>query len=276
MLTNTRFTIGEMARMHRIPESTLRYYDEKGIFHPTIVDPQTQYRYYTLDQFSMLDLIKFLRHLDIPLKQIKQYIDERTPSNVMDLLVRQKMLLEQKQKEIALMITRLDQNIDTIHQAFTRTKDTVNFKQIPKRTITSVEMDPSASTEMFEYCIHSLQNNRHLHDVSLFVGAIGVILSKEALLRKDYEASNRLFINVNYLSTLSENDHVIEEGLFVCAYHYGPYDQTPETYEMLIQKIEEQDYEIVGDGIEIVVIDLSMTSNPDEYISEIQIPVRKR
>ena len=29
MLLNKRFTIGEMAKMHNIAESTLRYYDEK-------------------------------------------------------------------------------------------------------------------------------------------------------------------------------------------------------------------------------------------------------
>ena len=32
MLLNKRFTIGEMAKMHNIAESTLRYYDEKGFF----------------------------------------------------------------------------------------------------------------------------------------------------------------------------------------------------------------------------------------------------
>lgn len=32
MLLNKRFTIGEMAKMHNIAESTLRYYDEKEYF----------------------------------------------------------------------------------------------------------------------------------------------------------------------------------------------------------------------------------------------------
>ena len=32
MLLNKRFTIGEMAKMHNIAESTLRYYDERGFF----------------------------------------------------------------------------------------------------------------------------------------------------------------------------------------------------------------------------------------------------
>ena len=34
MLLNKRFTIGEMAKMHNIAESTLRYYDEKIFIRP--------------------------------------------------------------------------------------------------------------------------------------------------------------------------------------------------------------------------------------------------
>lgn len=100
MLLNKRFTIGEMAKMHNIAESTLRYYDEKRIFHPSIVDPQTNYRYYTIDQFSLLDTIKFLRQLNIPLKEIKKYIDERNPTYALNLLEKQQEMMLKKQREI--------------------------------------------------------------------------------------------------------------------------------------------------------------------------------
>ncbi|MCR8845941.1 MerR family transcriptional regulator [Paenibacillus sp. SC116] len=276
MFTNTKLTIGEMARMHRIPESTLRYYDEKGIFHPSIVDPKTQYRYYTVDQFFMLDTIKFLRHLGISLKQIKQYVDERSPAKTLDILTQQKRLLEQKQQEIALTIAKMDHNIRVMTQAMTGTSHTVEFKRIPKRMITSVTITPDATDEMMEYYIYSLQNNAHLHDVSLFVGAIGVTVSKEGLLKGNYRAYNSVFINVNDMSPLIENRHVIEEGVFACSYHQGPYDQTKETYDLLLQAIEAQNYEVMGDSIEQGLIDLSMTNNPNDYISEIQIPVRER
>ena len=59
--------------MHNIAESTLRYYDEKE-FSSVHCDPQTNYRYYTIDQFSLLDTIKFLRQLNIPLKEIKNIL----------------------------------------------------------------------------------------------------------------------------------------------------------------------------------------------------------
>ena len=44
--------------MHNIAESTLRYYDEKEFFIRPLWT-QTNYRYYTIDQFSLLDTIKF-------------------------------------------------------------------------------------------------------------------------------------------------------------------------------------------------------------------------
>ena len=73
MLLNKRFTIGEMAKMHNIAESTYAIMMRR-IFHPSTVDPQTKYRYYTIDQFSLLDTIKFLRQLNIPLKEIKNIL----------------------------------------------------------------------------------------------------------------------------------------------------------------------------------------------------------
>ncbi|MBD8498952.1 MerR family transcriptional regulator [Paenibacillus arenosi] len=276
MFTTTKFTIGEMARMHRIPESTLRYYDEKGIFHPSIVDPKTQYRYYTVDQFFMLDTIKFLRHLGISLKQIKQFMDERSPAKTLDILTQQKQLMEQKQQEIALMIAKMDHNIQVMSQAMTGMKNTVEFKRIPKRMITSVPIAANATEEMMEYYIHSLQKNAHLHDMSLFVGAIGVTVSKEDFLQGNYSNYKCLFINVNSMSSLIENHQIIEEGLYACAYHHGPYEHTKETYEILLHEIEAHNYEVIGDSIEAGIVDLSMTSNPEAYISEIQIPVRER
>lgn len=280
MLTNQRFTIGEMARMHRIPESTLRYYDEKGIFHPAIVDPQTQYRYYTIDQFSMLDTIKFLRNLDIPLKQIKQYMEERTPTNALELLERQKELMAQKQKELSYMIMKMDNNIRVINQALQGKKDVVVFKQIPKRMITSAAIDPGITDEMFDYYINTLQNNLHLHDVSLFVGTIGVTITREALLRRDFQACNSVFILIHTDTTTNkvqaETAEVIEEGLFASANHYGPYEHTKETYELLLEEMKRHGYEVAGDSIELGLIDYSMTSNAEDYITEIQIPVIKR
>lgn len=67
-------SIGEMAKLSNISIQTLRYYDQLGLFSPAFIDPQSNYRYYTVDQLFYLDIIKYLRHLELPLKEIKKLL----------------------------------------------------------------------------------------------------------------------------------------------------------------------------------------------------------
>lgn len=276
MLLNKRFTIGEMAKMHNIAESTLRYYDEKGIFHPSIVDPQTNYRYYTIDQFSLLDMIKFLRQLNIPLKEIKQYIDERNPSYALSLLEKQQEMMLKKQKEIEYALAKMEHRIHLIKKATKAETNRILIKKIPKRKITAIAVAPNTTDDMFDYYIHSLQKNMKQLDDSLFSGDIGVTISKKAFMQKEFQAYSSVFILLDYMPYQVHSSDSIKAGMFACAYHHGSYEETGETYKKLMEYIDQEGYEIIGDSIEIGLIDWSVTENPEEQVTEIQIPVMKK
>ncbi|MFB6589101.1 MerR family transcriptional regulator [Bacillus thuringiensis] len=276
MLLNKRFTIGEMAKMHNIAESTLRYYDEKGIFHPSIVDPQTNYRYYTIDQFSLLDTIKFLRQLNIPLKEIKKYIDERNPTYALNLLEKQQEMMLKKQREIEYALAKMEHRIHLIKKATKAETDRILIKKIPKRKITAIAVAPNTTDDMFDYYIHSLQKNMKQMDDSLFSGDIGVTISKKAFMQKEFQAYSSVFILLDYMPYQVHSSDSIKAGMFTCAYHHGSYEETGETYKKLMEYIDQEGYEISGDSIEIGLIDWSVTENPEEQVTEIQIPVMKK
>ncbi|WP_410982018.1 MerR family transcriptional regulator [Bacillus cereus] len=276
MLFNQRFTIGEMAKMHKIAESTLRYYDEKGIFHPSIVDPQTNYRYYTIDQFSLLDTIKFLRQLNISLKEIKTYIDERNPSYALNLLEKQQEMMLKKQREIEYALAKMNHKIEMMKEAIASKTDHVTFKKLPKRKITALAIAPNITDDMFEYYIHSLQKNMKQIDGSLFSGDLGVTVSKEGLLQNEFQSYNSVFILLDYMPFQITTSEEFKEGMFACSFHHGPYEETDGTYKKLLRDIKEKGYEVSGDAIELALIDWSVTENPKEQVTEIQIPVIKR
>ena len=276
MLLNKRFTIGEMAKMHNIAESTLRYYDEKGIFHPSIVDPQTNYRYYTIDQFSLLDTIKFLRQLNIPLKEIKKYIDERNPTYALNLLEKQQEMMLKKQREIEYALAKMEHRIHLIKKATKAETDRILIKKIPKRKITAIAVAPNTTDDMFDYYIHSLQKNMKQMDDSLFSGDIGVTISKKAFMQKEFQAYSSVFILLDYMPYQVHSSDSIKAGMFACAYHHGSYEETGETYKKLMEYIDQEGYEISGDSIEIALIDWSVTENPEEQVTEIQIPIMKK
>lgn len=52
----------------------MRYYDSINLFIPYSVNQDTKYRAYHLKQFFYLDIIKYLKSLQMPLQEIKEVI----------------------------------------------------------------------------------------------------------------------------------------------------------------------------------------------------------
>src|SRR5258707_9989979 len=72
----TILKIGEFARVGQVSIATLRYYDQYGLLKPNALDPDTGYRYYSLDQLARLHRILALKELDFPLEQIARLLEE--------------------------------------------------------------------------------------------------------------------------------------------------------------------------------------------------------
>src|SRR5258708_15566586 len=72
----TILKIGEFARVGQVSIATLRYYDQYGLLKPNALDPDTGYRYYSLDQLPRLNRILALKELDFPLEQIARLLEE--------------------------------------------------------------------------------------------------------------------------------------------------------------------------------------------------------
>lgn len=72
---NKYFTIGEISKLFNIPVKTLRYYDDIGLFKPTLINQQNKYRYYSIDQFVIIDIIKNSKLMGMSLEEIKNVIN---------------------------------------------------------------------------------------------------------------------------------------------------------------------------------------------------------
>ncbi|MEG0832180.1 MAG: MerR family transcriptional regulator, partial [Acidaminococcaceae bacterium] len=74
----TIFSIGETAKIHHISKQSLIFYDKIGLLKPATINQDNGYRYYSLEEFAVLDIILFLKTLNVPLEAIKTYLTERT------------------------------------------------------------------------------------------------------------------------------------------------------------------------------------------------------
>lgn len=71
------YTIGEVSRYMKISTKILRHYDHLDLLKPCYISPDTKYRYFSYDQFFIIDVIRYLnKTLSIPLDDIKKLLDE--------------------------------------------------------------------------------------------------------------------------------------------------------------------------------------------------------
>lgn len=66
------FTIGEIAKILNIPSSTLRFWEEQGLFH--ISKCMNNYRSYTTTDLIRIADIVFYRNLGIPIRDVNDFI----------------------------------------------------------------------------------------------------------------------------------------------------------------------------------------------------------
>ena len=101
MTTNLKdyFTTGEFARLCNVKKQTLFHYDDIGILSPEVVG-ENGYRYYSYTQLKIFSTISMLKELDMPLAEIKDYLDHRSPQAFLELLEQQKKEVDEKIKEL--------------------------------------------------------------------------------------------------------------------------------------------------------------------------------
>lgn len=107
-------SIGEVAKIRNVNVQSLRYYEKLGILVPAYINPETGYRYYSLEQIMILDTIILCVDLGIPLKDLKNYVDADDQLEFERLLRDGRKLATQKIKKIESSLNSIDRTLQHI------------------------------------------------------------------------------------------------------------------------------------------------------------------
>lgn len=93
-------SVKEFSKFSGIEQTTLRYWDDIGLFSPAKRDPENNYRYYSPQQIIAVNFISVLSGLNIPLKTISELERERTPEKIVELIDAQEKILDMEMRRI--------------------------------------------------------------------------------------------------------------------------------------------------------------------------------
>lgn len=142
--------IGQVSRLYGISLDTLRYYDRKGLLKP-MVDKQSGYRYYSLEQLDTLEMILVGKHLEIPLDRIKEKVDSESIEGYLDMMQEQIQFIEAKKEALTKLIqyttkmTTMLKNIDN---------------HINDRTFSTAAMENHMDVTIFQVNLKNLFNTQ--------------------------------------------------------------------------------------------------------------------
>ncbi|MCD7867199.1 MAG: MerR family transcriptional regulator [Clostridiales bacterium] len=251
-------SIGEVAKIRNIDVQSLRYYEKLGILIPAYTNPQTGYRYYSMEQIMILDTIILCIDLGIPLKRLKEYVDSSGQLEFERLLKDGKEIAEEKIKKIHAGLDSIDRTLRHINEqkAFQGRKGHYT-RYIYERYIVSIPCEEQMNAKIYEKNlsrIFDLAREKGLH-ASFPHGIISTYEDGK------YQSS-KMFMEV--ARSESEAVEMLNGGNYIC------YQEPREIHSDPTEIFPESLFE--GKQVEVVVSSMSPnTYKYNEVIMEFQM-----
>lgn len=270
--------IGKMASINHISIATLRLYDENGLLIPKYIDPDTGYRYYTLQQNSRLDLIAYMKELGMSLAEMKNVFEKEDITLIESILIEKN---EQMYKDINEMKLRHDaiersiKSIETYRKA--PTPFILNIQYIDRR----YAFKRPCSSNFYEYDLSEYEKNLAIFRRELMQNGfsyihtynVGTSISKDDVLNKRLKASDIFIFVESQIYKQRKDIKVIESGMYACIY-IDRYEDEIEYARKLIAYCNENNYKITGDYICEVLTEFNIFDKTKRNMFlRLQIPI---
>ena len=269
------FQIGDVAKLFHLSVGTLRHYEQYGILKPEYTDKKTGYRYYSIRQFEVLTNIRYLRALDMPLEEIADFINNRDIDVIEEKLKNQKKIIAEKKKELEKREQKIDHRIEQSEDAVKSELNKIKLISVEEQRIVFIRDNIKWSSYLsLEHSIRQLEKKQKTPVT--YQGKVGVGISKENLISGTFGHYEIVFVILDKEDDYEGKVEIQPKGLFVTVRFNGSHNEAEKYYQMLIEYIKANNFEITGFSRELALIDNVITNDESKFVTEISIPVRKK
>lgn len=266
MKNSNMLTSGEFARLVGTTKDTLFHYDRIGLLKPEGRQEGNNYRYYTLAQLDIFDIIDTLKELDMPLTEIRNYLGLRTPYSLMELFEREDKILNEKIRHLRQARQWMRMKKDMIQQALSIDTGCIELRTLPRMycAVTYISTDveqelASAVTKLLSIC--KRYNVPRNYD-------IGYRQDTRSLRNGIYNAYCAGYIPIPQpIKKVPCEEH--PAGTYLVGYHCGDWREIGDTYKKIISYADEQRLELEDLCREDSLLDGLSQMSEDDYLTQI-------
>ena len=281
MKNNRYLTAGEFAKTAGTTKDTLFHYDDIGLFSPEI-RAANGYRYYSVEQLETFDVIYILRELDMPLAQIRQYLEHRSPEAFLELLRQEEKIVQDKIRRLKQTRKWIQEKSQQVENCLAVGKALENggfedmeegclrFQEFPEQYMVCAYSDEKGDMEvackmvdLYDYCDQAGYKS---------VYNVGFIQYEENLKRGVYDEYHSIYMLFDSAPVKLEYT-TRPGGRYLCAYHRGHWETSSETYQKLFTFAEAGRLKLDAIFYEDYILDALTVNSMDEYVTRIAVKV---
>lgn len=263
------YKIGMFAGMNRVTIKALRYYDEQKLLQPAFIDHENGYRYYVLSQVADLHQIIALRDMGFTIEEIRKIKEGKSEK---DLLTFKK--------------TQLLKQISELTDKLARVESYLSKEQFVSSAHVLIKTLPEVSVACMKVRLENYDQLFHLMpELGVEMEQLGCVCAVPDYCFTHYlepgYKDEQILVEICQAVTEPGDDSdmvnfkKLEETEAACIFHKGSYSDFPKSYEIILNYIEENGYEICGNIRECYIDGVWNKDSSDDWLSEIQIPVKK-
>lgn len=269
--------IGDFSKLSRISIRMLRHYDEIGLLEPYMVDNETGYRYYNEVQLPLAGKIQTFKNLGFELSAIRDLLETyKAPKELEQFLLEKRLELEQSVQDATRRLLLLDNTLNWLRKDGTLMGYEVTLKTLPERYVASVrQVIPAYEKEGILWKI--LYSETAAQKIQQANPCYGLAVFHDTGYKEtDPDVEIQLSVIGSYKDTEHVKFKIVAPVQIASATYQGSYDQLTKVNEAVANWVKENGYEFNGKSLCIYHVSPADTKNPEELVTEVCFPVKKK
>ncbi len=269
--------IGDFSKLSRISIRMLRYYDEAGLLRPESVDSFTGYRQYSVAQLVQAGRIQALKQMGFGTQRIGEILARYThPDELKAFLLQQRKSILAEQNSLQERLRALDSTLERLRKDGNIMGYDVTLKTLPERYVASVRMTLPAYPSEGELWQVMGQETGPLGMQDANPPYVLVIYHDGEYREHTVDLEAQKAVVGHYSDTEHVTFKLAPAVQYAGAVFKGGYDKIGQVNQAVAQWINDNGYEMDGLSFNLYYVSPKETENPDEFVTEVCYPVRKR
>ena len=268
--------IGKFSKLSRVSVRMLRHYDEIGLLKPAEIDRFTDYRYYREDQLPTANRIAALKDMGFSLADIVRILEVCDDKDQLErFFAARRAELEALARDTARRLTLLEAAHERLRKDKTMSYD-VTLKTIPERYAATVHMTlPRYEDEAMIWGVLAEETCRmDMAEADPCLCAVTFLDGEYK--ERDVEMMAWKTVKGSYPDTEHVKFRTLPEVTVASCVYRGSYVRIVEVYAAVVTWIERNGYAPDGPMFNIYHVNPRDTHDPDEFVTEVCYPVRKK